>query len=150
LQPGEDGTAPLAGLRALDVTGELGWLVGKILADVGTEVLKIDPPGGDPGRKRLPLVEGPHAQASAAWIAFNAGKRRLDLDLASKEGRERFLDLAESADFVIESEAPGRLQQLGIGWPQLSARNPALVMTSVTLVRRGFDFTAVGVGTCVL
>jgi len=132
LGPAEDGTAPLAGLRALDATGELGWLVGKILVDVGATVLKVDPPGGDPGRERPPLIGGPNGQASAAWIAFNAGKRRLDLDLGSEEGRERFLDLAESADFVIESEAPGRLEELGIGWPQLSARNRALVMTSVT------------------
>ena len=126
------GPAPLAGLRALDLTGEPGWLLGKILADLGVEVTKLDPPGGDPGRQAPPLVAGPGGTAGAAWVAFNAGKQRLDLDLASEAGRRRFLDLAAAADFVIESEAPGRLADLGIGWPQLSERNPRLVMTSVT------------------
>ncbi len=100
----EQNSAPLSGLRALDLTGELGWLLGRILADVGVEVHKLDPPGGDPGRKQAPLVEGPAGAVSAAWVAYNMGKSRLDLDLATQEGRSQFLDLAAEAHFVLESE----------------------------------------------
>jgi crotonobetainyl-CoA:carnitine CoA-transferase CaiB-like acyl-CoA transferase len=124
--------AALDGLLALDITGELGWLLGKILADLGVAVLKADPPGGDPGRRQPPLVHGPAGSAGAAWVAYNAGKRQLDVDLASPAGRARFLELAAAADFVLDSEAPGRLDELGIGWGRLSELNPALVMTSVT------------------
>lgn len=124
--------APLAGVRALDLCREPGWLLGKILADLGVEVIKIDPPGGDPGRLAEPLVDGPAGQAGAAWVAYNAGKRRSDLDLGTEAGRHALLELAATADFVLESEPPGSLAQLGIGWPQLVERNPGLVMTSIT------------------
>ncbi|HYW26528.1 MAG TPA: CoA transferase [Terriglobales bacterium] len=123
---------PLAGLSALDVTGQLGWLLGKILADLGVRVWKIDPPGGDPHRLEPPLLEGPAGRAGAEWVAFNAGKDRLDVDLLSAPQRVRFRDLAATSDFVFDTAAPGSLEELGIGWPQLSERNPALVMTSIT------------------
>jgi crotonobetainyl-CoA:carnitine CoA-transferase CaiB-like acyl-CoA transferase len=124
--------APLAGLRALDLTGQLGWLLGKILADLGAEVVKVDPPGGDPGRLEPPLLEGPAGAAGAEWVAFNAGKQRADLDLSREEDRARLVEMAAVADFVIDSARPGSLEALGIGWPHLSRRNPALVMTSIT------------------
>ena len=131
-EPGAAEVAPLEGLLALDVTGELGWLLGKILADLGATVLKIDPPGGDPGRDQPPLIHGPAGSVGATWVAFNACKQRLDLDLAVAGDRARLLELAEKADFVLEGEAPGRLDELGIGWAALSQRNHGLVMTSVT------------------
>ena len=129
---GRGGRGPLAGLSALDLTGQLGWLLGKILADLGAEVWKLDPPGGDPHRLEPPLLEGPAGCAGAEWVAFNAGKRRLDVDLLTESGRLRFRELAAAADFVLDSAEPGTLEELGIGWPQLSERSPALVMTSVT------------------
>lgn len=128
----EQTSAPLSGLRALDLTGELGWLLGRILADVGVEVQKIDPPGGDPGRYKAPMIDGPSGTVSAAWVAYNMGKSRLDLDLSSPEGREQFLELVAEVDFVLESEQPGVLDELGIGWDALHSRNPALILTSVT------------------
>ncbi|MCL4552243.1 MAG: CoA transferase [Candidatus Marsarchaeota archaeon] len=128
----EQNSAPLSGLRALDLTGELGWLLGRILADVGVEVRKLDPPGGDPGRNLAPVIEGPAGAISAAWVAYNMGKSRLDLDLGTSDGRELFLDLASEVDFVFESEEPGILDSLGIGWYELHKRNPALILTSVT------------------
>ncbi|HKA12345.1 MAG TPA: CoA transferase [Candidatus Dormibacteraeota bacterium] len=131
-EPGAAEVAPLEGLLALDLTGELGWLLGKILADLGATVLKIDPPGGDPGRDQPPLIHGPAGSVGATWVAFNACKQRLDLDLAVAGDRARLLELAEKADFVLEGEAPGRLDELGIGWAALSQRNHGLVMTSVT------------------
>src|SRR5262249_62023024 len=96
-QPGVAGAAALEGLLALDLTGELGWLLGKILADLGATVLKIDPPGGDPGRHKPPLIHGPAGSVSATWVAFNAGKQRLDLDLAAPGDRARLLELAGGA-----------------------------------------------------
>jgi crotonobetainyl-CoA:carnitine CoA-transferase CaiB-like acyl-CoA transferase len=128
----DSGGQPLAGLSALDLTGQLGWLLGKILADLGVEVWKLDPPGGDPHRMEPPLLVGPAGRAGAEWVAFNAGKRRLDLDLLSEDGRRRFLELAAGRDFVLDTAEPGTLEELGIGWPQLSERDPALVMTSIT------------------
>jgi crotonobetainyl-CoA:carnitine CoA-transferase CaiB-like acyl-CoA transferase len=116
----------------LDLTGRLGWVLGKILADLGADVAKLDPPGGDPGRAEPPLLSGPAGCAGAEWTAFNAGKRRLDLDLATPPGRAAFLELASRADFVLDTAEPGSLENLGIGWPQLCAHNPALVMTSIT------------------
>jgi crotonobetainyl-CoA:carnitine CoA-transferase CaiB-like acyl-CoA transferase len=130
--PGDSSRHPLAGLSALDLTGQLGWLLGKILADLGVEVWKLDPPGGDPHRMEPPLLDGPAGSAGAEWVAFNAGKRRLDVDLLSRDGRRRFLDLALSADFVLDTTEPGRLDALGVGWAQLSERDPSLVMTSIT------------------
>ncbi len=125
-------SAPLSGLRALDLTGDLGWLLGRILADVGVEVQKIDPPGGDPGRNVPPLIEGEAGAVSAAWVAFNMGKSRLDLDLCASVDQSRFLELAGGVDFVLESGEPGSLERLGIGWSALHERNPSLIMTSVT------------------
>ncbi len=116
----------------MDLTGQLGWLLGKILVDLGVEVWKLDPPGGDPHRLEPPVLEGPAGRAGAEWVAFNAGKQRLDVDLLSEGGRRRFLDLAAACDFVLDTAEPGTLEGLGIGWPQLSERDPALVMTSIT------------------
>ncbi len=124
--------APLGGFKALDLTGELGWLLGRILADVGVQVTKIDPPGGDLGRNMAPILEGPAGSISASWVAYNMGKSRLDLNLSTEEGRQSFLELASTADFVLESEDPGVLDGLGIGWEVLSERNPSLILTSVT------------------
>src|SRR5262249_47975382 len=128
-QPGAAAVAPLEGLLALDLTGGLGWLRGKILADVGATVLKIDPPGGDAGRDQPPLIHGPAGSVGATWVAFNSGKQRVDLDLSVAADRARLLELAVSADFVLESEAPGPLDELGLGWGVLSKRSPSLRMT---------------------
>src|SRR5262249_61581218 len=110
-QPGVAGAAALEGLLALDLSGELGWLLGKILADLGATVLKIDPPGGDPGRDQPPLIHGSAGSVGATWGAFNACKQRLDLDLAVAGDRARLLELAEKAGFVLWGEAPGPLDE---------------------------------------
>jgi benzylsuccinate CoA-transferase BbsE subunit len=126
-------TGPLAPYRVLDLTGELGWLCGRILADLGADVIKVEPPGGDPGRARPPFIEGPTGEALAsAWLAYNAGKRGVTLDLASDGGRDQLLRLAKEADFLVESFPPGRLADLALGWESLHALNARLVMTSIT------------------
>ncbi len=112
--------APLAPYRVLDLTTELGWLCGKILAELGADVVKVEPPGGEAG------------QGSPAWTAYNVGKRGITLDLASDRGRQRLRRLAAEVDFLIESFPPGHLEALGLGWPVLHRDNPRLVMTSIT------------------
>ena len=123
----------LADLRVVDLTSTLGALCGKILADLGAEVLKIEPPGGHPLRRRAPLADGVAAdEAGLGWWAYAAGCRSAVLDLAQQDGRATLLDLARGADVVLESFAPGHLAGLGLGWPALHAANPAIVLTSIT------------------
>jgi len=123
----------LAPFRVLDLTDELGFLCGKILGDMGADVIKIERPGGDPARRFGPFF---HNQAepekSLYWFGFNNNKRGITLNLKSPRGRELFAKLAGSADFVIETFLPGYLDDLNIGYKELSKINPRLVWTSIT------------------
>jgi crotonobetainyl-CoA:carnitine CoA-transferase CaiB-like acyl-CoA transferase len=115
------------------MTPDLGWLLGRILADLGADVVKVEPPDGDPGRQRPPLIEGPTgATAGSAWLAYNAGKRGITLDLESETGRSQLRRLVAESDFLLEGFQPGMLASLGLGWEDLRALNPRLVMVSVT------------------
>ena len=118
--PEPDADPQLAGCRVLDLTGELGWLCGRILADLGADVVKVEPPGGEAGR------EGP------AWQAWNVGKRGVRLDLHREDGVRTLHALATRADVLLESFPPGHLDRLGVGWAALHAANPALILTSIT------------------
>ena len=83
--------------RALDLTTELGELAGRILADLGADVIKIEPPGGDPSRWRPPFFgDEPDPEASLPWWASNLNKRSLTLDLHAPEGQDQFRGLVES------------------------------------------------------
>ncbi|HLQ61811.1 MAG TPA: CoA transferase [Candidatus Acidoferrales bacterium] len=125
--------APLHLYRVLDLTDELGWLCGHILAELGATVVKVEPPGGDPGRRVPPLVEGASGETvSAVWLAYNSGKRGITLDLEADAGRRALLDLVAHSHFLIESFKPGYLKSIGLGWELLRQRNPSLVMTSIT------------------
>ncbi|MBF8264423.1 MAG: CoA transferase, partial [Dehalococcoidia bacterium] len=135
--------SPLEGYRILDLTDEKGFMAGKVLSDLGAEVILVEPPGGKPARYRQ-VYGGKGASAlherslrytrqdSVYWLAFNTGKRSVTLDLSKPKDRESFLTLAGTADAVIESFAPGWLAGLGIGYDSLSVTNPALVLISVT------------------
>jgi crotonobetainyl-CoA:carnitine CoA-transferase CaiB-like acyl-CoA transferase len=100
-------TRMLEGLRALDLTDEKGFLCGKILAELGVDVIKVEMPGGDSSRKVGPFW---HDQAdpekSLYWFAYNSSKRGITLDLEKEDGKRIFRDLVKTADFVIESFAP--------------------------------------------
>ncbi len=113
---------PLAPYRVLDLTDPLGFVTGKVMADLGADVVKIEPPGGDPSRKLQHLY----------WVAANAGKRSITLDLESEAGRQLFGQLAAKADFVLESFAPGTLESWGVGYDVLRVENPGLIMVSIT------------------
>jgi crotonobetainyl-CoA:carnitine CoA-transferase CaiB-like acyl-CoA transferase len=126
-------TGALQPYRILDLTTRDGWLAGKLLADLGATVIKVEPPGGDPGRGVGPFANDvPAPENALAWWAYNRGKQSVVLDLSSAEGRAAFLKLAEDADAVLESFEPGRLEALGLGPAELLAVNPSLVLTRVT------------------
>ncbi len=119
--------------RVLDLTDELGFLCGKILGDLGADVIKIEAPGGDPARRLGPFF---HNQAepekSLYWFGFNNNKRGITLNLTTAKGREIFARLAARADFVIESFMPGYLDSLNTGYSVHAQANPRLVWTSIT------------------
>ncbi|MEK7848952.1 MAG: CoA transferase [Chloroflexota bacterium] len=123
----------LSPYRALDLTDASGFLCSRILSDLGAEVIKVEPPGGDPSRLTGPfLTAEPHPEQSLHWFAYNLGKKGITLDLEAPEGRELFLSLAKKADWVIESFPPGRLEGLGLGYEALSRTNPGIILTSIT------------------
>jgi len=123
----------LSGYRALDLTDEKGFLCGKILADLGADVIKIERPGGDPARCVGPFYHSiPDAEKSLYWFAYNLNKRGITLDIETPEGKGIFKRLVRAADFVIESFHPGYMDKLGLGYSALSEINPRIIMTSIT------------------
>jgi crotonobetainyl-CoA:carnitine CoA-transferase CaiB-like acyl-CoA transferase len=121
---------PLSGTRVLDLTRLLpGAFCTMLLADMGADVIKVEEPiGGDYMRWTPPLVDG----QSALFNALNRNKRSLTLNLKTKEGCDLLLSLVESASVLVEGNRPGVMQRLGLGWDVLRARNPKLVMCSIT------------------
>lgn len=119
--------------RVLDLTDEKGFLCGKILGDLGADVIKVERPGGDPSRRLGPFYgDDPHPEKSLYWMAYNTNKRGITLNLESKTGQELFRRLVRTADVVIESFAPGYLDRLGLGYAALAELKPDLIMTSIT------------------
>ncbi|HUN56844.1 MAG TPA: CoA transferase [Candidatus Binataceae bacterium] len=119
--------------RVLDLSNERGMLCGQILGDLAADVIQIEPPGGSPVRKLGPFFDGQATpERSIYWWAYNRNKRGITLNLETTEGRELLLRLGESADFVIESENPGALAAMGLGYSDFAARNPKLIYVSIT------------------
>ncbi|MBI2766454.1 MAG: CoA transferase [Chloroflexi bacterium] len=119
---------PLAGLRVLDLATERAELAGRLLADLGADVLKVEPPGGAAARRIGPFDGG----VSLYWSAVALNKRSVSLDYTTAAGRAGILSLADTADVLIESFEPGELERAGLGYAALRQRNPALVYVSVT------------------
>ena len=131
--PANTPTGPLAPFRVLDLTNELGQLAGRMLAELGADVIKFEPPDGDPARWNAPFYhDEPHPERSLFWWTFNHSKRGVTLDLSRPPGRDLFLQLVDQADFIVESTPPGAMDAVGLGWETIHARNPRLVMTSIT------------------
>ncbi|MHB8576434.1 MAG: CaiB/BaiF CoA transferase family protein, partial [Dehalococcoidia bacterium] len=123
----------LAPYRVLDLTGDLGALCARMLADLGADVIKVEPPGGDSARLIGPFYGGdPDPERSLRWLFFNANKRGITLDLNRPEGPDLLRRLAGAADFVVESFAPGYMESLGLGYEALAALNPRLIGLSIT------------------
>ncbi len=123
----------LKGFRMLDLTDEKGALCGKIMADLGADVIKVEPPNGCPTRNIPPFLEDqPGADRSLYFLAYEAGKRSVSLNLESSGGREVFAELVKKSDFAVESFPLGYLDSLGLGYESLSRLNPRLIHTSIT------------------
>lgn len=125
---------PLDGIRVLDLTNAWGDLAGRILADLGAYVLKIEPPGGTSSRRRPPFVDGRDGdpESSLYWASVGLGKRSAVLNLAKPRHAAKLTRLANVADVLIESETPGTMDALGLGHARLSALNPRLIYASLS------------------
>jgi len=123
----------LSPYRVLDLTDEGALVCGQILGDLGADVIVVEPPEGARARGIGPFRGGErHPDRSLTWWSLNRNKRGITLDLRTETGRDRLRDLVRSADFLIESYTPGYLDELGLGYGDLSAINPALVMVSIS------------------
>src|SRR5919202_3552599 len=119
----------LVTLRVLDLADQNGGLCGRILADLGADVVNVEPPGGDPGRRVPPFADDrPDPERSLSWLACNAGKRSITCNLDSPTGRDLFRRLAERADVVVASGPLG----YGLAYDDLAARNPRLIFACLT------------------
>src|SRR6266700_1552427 len=111
----------LKGYRALDLTGLSGQMSGRILADLGMEVIKIEPPGGDPVRNLAPFITSVNSQKlSTTFAHLNAGKASKVLDLDKEADRAALRQLVATADVVLESSQPGELAAKGLDYKNLA------------------------------
>jgi crotonobetainyl-CoA:carnitine CoA-transferase CaiB-like acyl-CoA transferase len=124
--------AALRQLRVLDLTSSSSAYCGRILADLGADVVKVESPAGDPSRLEAPHSELAPRPESLSFLYGNAGKKSVVVDLTEGAGRERFRQLAASSDLILESEPAGRLSSLGLGFSDLALNHRALIMTSIT------------------
>ena len=125
--------AALSDITILDLCDEKGQLIGKLLGEMGARVIKIEPPAGDRARTVGPFRnDSPDKNGSLHFWAFNSAKEGVTLDIASETGADLLRKLVRKADILLESYDPGYLDSLGLGYDDLSALNPALVMTSLT------------------
>lgn len=121
-----------AGLRVLDLSDHKGALCGRMLADMGADVIKVEPPGGEAARQIGPFIDDQtHPDRSLFFWFYNLNKRSLTLDLDHPEGAAILRRLAAGADLVVESFKPGEMARKGLGWDVLHALNPALILCSI-------------------
>jgi len=122
-------TKPLAGLRVIELANFIaGPLAGTLLADMGADVIKVEPPQGDMARATPPIRNG----ESVSFVALNRNKRSLVLDLKQPQAIEVLRRLAQESDVFLEAYRPGALDKLGLGSQQVKAINPRIVYTSVS------------------
>jgi crotonobetainyl-CoA:carnitine CoA-transferase CaiB-like acyl-CoA transferase len=123
----------LSPYRVIDLSNESGLLCGQLLADLGAEVIQVEPPGGSTARRAGPWwKDEPGPERSLFWWAYARNKQSVVLDIEDEADRGRLRDLIAGADFFIDSETPGRLAELGLGHDDLAALNPGLVHVSIT------------------
>lgn len=124
----------LSGVRVLDLgEGVSAPSAARTLAWLGANVVKVEPPAGDFSRRRGAFPDGvPHPEKSALFLAMNAGKRGVTLDLDSADGRARLLDLAAGADVVLDNHPLGWLERRGAGYEALAARRESAILARIT------------------
>lgn len=123
----------LSPYRILDLTDEKGLMCGKVMGDLGADVIKIERPGGDFARNIGPFYhDEPDPEKSLFWFSFNANKRGITLDIETADGQEIFKKLVTSADIIVESFPPGYMDKIGLGYSVLEKVNPGLSLISIT------------------
>ena len=124
----------LDGIRVVDLTtGVAGPHCTKLLADFGAEVIKVEPPGGDPTRNVPPFAgDVPHPERGLLFLHLNTNKRSVTIDPETEDGLDLLLGLIEHADVVVEDLDPGDAEELGVGYEQVSADRPGLIYCSIT------------------
>ncbi len=123
----------LEGIRVLDLAGPMGVYCGKLWADMGADVIKVEPPAGDPMRSLGPFYKDEvHPEKSLYFFHYNTSKRSITLNLNTADGRELFKKLVKDTDILLETFPPGYMNDLGLGYTQLKEINPRLIMTSIT------------------
>ena len=123
----------LSPYRVLDLTNERGFFSGKLLGDLGADVIKIEKPGGDPARRLGPFYRDiPHPEKSLFWMGLNTNKRGITLNIETAAGQAIFKKLCGTADILIESFDPGYMDRLGLGYAALKEINSGLVMASIS------------------
>ncbi|MEO0462953.1 MAG: CoA transferase [Pseudomonadota bacterium] len=139
---------PLKGLKVLELAHVMaGPTCGRLLADLGADVIKVERPGGEDSRHMAPPWVG---SDSAAYVMMNRNKRNISIDLKQAGGKRAFLDIAKDCDVVIENFRKGTLERLGLGFETLEEVNPGLILCSISGYGRtgpmaqdgGFDLMA--------
>ena len=127
------GGGALDGLRVLELADEKGQWYGKLIGDMGADVIKIEPPGGEAARTVGPFYQDiPNRERSLSFWHYNTSKRGITLNLETEDGRRLFKKMAEKADVIFETFRPGYMESLGLGYEELKKDNPGLIMCSLT------------------
>jgi crotonobetainyl-CoA:carnitine CoA-transferase CaiB-like acyl-CoA transferase len=128
-----DPAALLPGYRVLDLSSAMGAFCGKVLCDLGMDVIKVEPPQGDPTRSEPPFARGwAQREGSLRFAYLNAGKRSITLDITKRSGRMLLLDLVARSDIVLETFEPGYLEAQHLGYGMLVERRPKIIVVSLT------------------
>lgn len=124
---------PLSDLRVVEIAHERSDFAGKLLADMGAQVVLVEPPEGASTRSYPPFLDDePGADRSLYWWHYNTSKLGVTADLRSPDGRALFRKLVDEADLLIEGEDPGTLSDRELDYDELSGTNPGLIMVSIT------------------
>ena len=132
--PLEHPDGPLTGYRVLDLADEKGQLCARLLAELGADVIKVEPPReGDPTRANGPFFRGEQGpNTSLYWWAMNAGKKSVTLQLKLEAGRELLRRLIEKSDIIIETNVPGEAAAFGLDYASVTSANPSAILVSIT------------------
>jgi benzylsuccinate CoA-transferase BbsE subunit len=126
-------SSALGDLCVLDMAGPMGLYCTKQLADLGADMIKVEPPGGDSARAIGPFYHDEvDPEKSLYWFHFNTNKKSITLNIESPEGKKIFKKLAKGTDIIVETFQPGYLDSIGLGYSALKKSNPRLIMTSIT------------------